>query len=329
MSERTKWSIVVTSSAIAGEARELLTGAGCAVTLLDFTGNVSSAGLAESLRRERPHGIILRQGRLGRDELSASERLRVVSKHGVGVDTIDIPAATRLGVVVMNTPGANSQSVAEHALALMFALARRIPLQDAKVRRGLWDKKDYRGFDLAGKTLGIVGLGRIGRRLAELVAPLPMKVVAFDPAAAPGSVPGVTLTGDLRELLAAADIVSLHCALNPETRGMIGIDEFRLMGKGALFINTARGAIADEAALVRALEEGFIAGAALDTFETEPPSADSPLLRMENVVLSNHIGGVTVESMRNMGVTAARNVLSVLEGGEIDRANVLNPEVLG
>ncbi|MHC4714588.1 MAG: hydroxyacid dehydrogenase [Planctomycetota bacterium] len=329
MSDRTGWSIVVTSSAIAGEARDLLAEAGCDVAFWDFTGNVSSPEFVEFLRRQRPHGIIVRKGRLGEGEFSASGRLRVVSKHGVGVDTIDIPAATRLGIVVMNTPGANSQSVAEHALAFMFALARRIPLQDRKVRRGLWDKKGYRGFDLAGKTLGIVGFGRIGRRLAELVAPLPMKVIAHDPAMAPGSVPGVTLVEELRDLLAAADIVSLHCALTPETRGMIGIEEFRLMGKKALFINTARGAIADETAQVRALEEGLIAGAALDTFETEPPAADSPLFRMDNVVLSNHVGGVTVESMRNMGVTAARNVLSVLEGAQIDRANVLNPEVLG
>jgi D-3-phosphoglycerate dehydrogenase len=326
MDDRRPYNIVVTGPSLSREARELLEARRCAVVYVHGQGSAGLGGLADSMREHLADGLIVRQGSIDRRVLAASGRLRAVSKHGVGVDNIDIAAAAELGIVVMNTPAANFEAVAEHALALVLALARSLPRQDAFVRAGKWSKGEYTGHELAGKALGLVGFGRVGRRLAELVAPLRMGILAYDPwAERSAASPEITFVDELDDLLEQADVVSLHCPLTQETRGMIAGDQLRRMRKDAWLVNTARGAIVEEAALIRALSEKLIAGAALDTFEVEPPNPDNPLFSMDNVIVTNHIGGVSAESMRNMAVGAVENVLCVLDGRQPDSSVVVTP----
>jgi D-3-phosphoglycerate dehydrogenase len=326
MSAQESYRILVTGPALADEAREIMAARGCAVAYVHGEGRDGLGSLTERVRDHRADGLIVRKGKVDRAVLAASDRLRAVCKHGVGVDNIDVRAAAELGIVVMNTPGANFESVAEHTLALMFALARRLPGQDARVRESRWDKSDYRGHELAGKTLGLIGFGRVGRRVAELVAPLGMEIMVYDPWAERSAVAtDITFAEDLGELLPRADIVSLHCPLTADTRGMIGSDQLRRMRRGVWLINTARGAIVDEDALIQALQDGSVGAAGLDTFETEPPDPDNPLFSMDNVVLTNHIAGISVRSFRNMGVGAVENVLTVLDGKTPDPSVVIGP----
>ena len=326
MGDHTALRILVTGPTLDEEAKHLLARRGCAVAYVRGEGDDGLGGLADRMREHRADGLIVRKGKVDRAVLTASDRLRAVAKHGVGVDNIDVQAAAELGIVVMNTPAANFESVAEHTLALMFALARRLPRQDARVRDGKWDKSDYQGDELASKTLGLVGFGRVGRRLAELVAPLRMTVLVYDPWTDRSTATNdITFVDELDELLPRADIVSLHCPLTPETTGMIGGRQLRRMPEHSWLVNTARGAIVEEAALVQALRDGQIAGAALDTFEAEPPDPDNPLFAMENVVLTNHIAGISTRSFRNMGVGAVENVLAVLDGRPPDPSTVITP----
>jgi D-3-phosphoglycerate dehydrogenase len=254
-------------------------------------------------------------GKVTREVMEASPNLRVIAKHGVGVDNIDVAAATDLRIAVLNTPAANYESVAEHVLALMLALAKDISCLDGRMRDGQWDKMGYRGRELLGKTLGLVGFGRIGRRVQELVAPLRMRVLVFDPLLAPEwRWPDVTRVDTLAPLLQAADVVSLHCPLTEKTRGLIGRREFQQMKTTAWLINTARGAVVDEEALIAALEAGEIAGAGLDTFNQEPPADLARLVKAGKTVLTPHVAGVTEESFVRMGVTAAEGILRVLAG---------------
>lgn len=258
-------------------------------------------------------------GKITREVMQASPNLRVIAKHGVGVDNIDVDAATALGIPVLNTPAANFDSVAEHVLAMMLALAKDLVYQDSRMREGHWDKMGSRGRELLNKTLGLVGYGRIGRRVRELVAPFRMKVLVYDPVLRPGGAGhDVTTVGKLDELLAAADIISLHCPLTEKTRGLIGRRELQLMKKTAWLINTARGAVVDEGALIAALKAGEIAGAGLDTFAKEPPEQLALLANAGKTVLSPHLGGVTDESYVRMGVAAAEGIMRVLSGGGPD-----------
>jgi len=320
--------VFVTPPGIAAEAQRILIDAGCSVATADS----AAAGDPELLTRQildhAPEGLIVRAGKVT-SEAVAVPSLRVISKHGIGVENIDVEAATGRGIPVFFTPGANARTVAEHALALIFALARGIPQENARVRAGKWDKGAYTGLELAGKTLGIVGFGRIGGGLARLAAALDMKVLAYDPYAA-DSGPGaaVTMVGDLRELLSTSDFVSLHCPLRHENRGMLGAEEFALMRPQAYLVNTARGGLVDEKALVDALRTGSIAGAALDTFAEEPPDPGNPLLSMENVIVTPHVAGSSPRSLAAMGAMAAENVLSVLEGTGVDASRLVNPEVM-
>ena len=315
--------IFVTGPALAEEAKALLSRRGC-VCAFGHDGD-SPDDIARKLATFQPDGLIVRKGLITEAVIGAAGTLRAISKHGVGVDNIDVAAATARGIPVMITALANYESVAEHTLALIFALSRRIPAQDRKVRQGIWDRGDYGIDDLRGKTLGLVGFGRIARRLVELVRPLEMRVLVFDPYArsAGSSVRFV----DLMELLSLADIVSIHCPLTPETRGLLGRAQLAAMKPTAWIVNTARGAVVDETALIEALRDRRIAGAALDTFSSEPPGPNHPLFAVDSVVVSAHIGGFSRNSFRNMGVGAVENVLAVLDGGMPERACLVNPEV--
>ena len=226
--------------------------------------------------------------------IAAAPKLRVIARAGTGVDNVDVPAATTRGIVVMNAPGANSVSVAEHALALMLSLARAVPAADATMKRGVWDKKKLTGIELRSKTLGLVGLGRIGQEVAARARAFGMEIVAHDPFISEqvAGTLGVELL-DLDGLCARADYISLHIPATPETRHLFNSDRLAKCRKNARIINTARGELIDEAALAKAITSGHIAGAGLDVFETEPPR-DSVLTALPQVVATPHIAASTV-----------------------------------
>jgi D-3-phosphoglycerate dehydrogenase len=250
--------------------------------------------------------------------MRASSKLKVVAKHGAGTNDIDVAAAKRLGVPVLAAVGCNAQSVAEHALSLMLALIKDLRRQDAFVRGGGWEKKSYQGHELRGRKLGLIGMGMIGRSLAAMVRAIGMTVKAYDPYA-PDEAFGadVTREADFDALLAESDVISLHCPLTDTTRNLIGERALGLMKPTALLINTARGEVVDEAALVKALEAGRIAGAGLDTFAPEPPAVDNPLWELPNVIVSPHVGGVTEEARREVSLQTVRNVLALLNSEEV------------
>ncbi len=260
--------------------------------------------------------IVRNQTRVTAELLAAAGRLEVIARAGVGLDNIDVPAASAAGIVVTSTPSQNSISVAELAIGLMLALSRKIVAADRHVRGGGWARNQYMGGELWGKTLGLVGLGRIGCMTARRAAAFGMEIAAYDPYADLDS----PLVAEVRprmlpldELLSAADVVCCHVPLTPETRGLMNLERFRSMKRSAIFVNVARGEIVNEADLVKALQEGLIAGAALDVREREPPVV-SALEAMENVVLVPHIGAFTHEGQHRVTAAVCRDVAAVLAG---------------
>ena len=246
--------------------------------------------------------------------LAAGTRLKVVGRAGIGVDNVDVKAATERGILVVNAPTANALSATEHTFALLLALARNVPAADAALRRGEWERKKFVGVELQGKTLGVVGFGRIGQRVAARARAFEMAVVAHDPFldAAAARRLGVELL-PLADLLARADVVTLHTPLTEQTRGLLGAEELAAMKPGALLVNCARGGVVDEAALLAALDAGPLAGAALDVFAVEPPS-DFALMRHPKVVATPHIGAQTREAQERIATETARMVLAALDG---------------
>lgn len=285
----------------------------------------------DTMRRIMPgvSGVIVRTAPFTREILEAADCLKVIARHGVGVDNIDVRAATERGIVVATTPGANASSVAEHVMMFMLVLARRSIVYDRATRQGMFDiRNSFQTVDLAGKTLGIVGVGRIGSLLARKCrAALDMRVIGYDPFLAKEKARemGVELRDSLDEVLSEADVVSLHLPLTPDTRGLIGRKQLDLMRPSAILINTARGGIVDEDALYEVLRDHRIAGAAIDVFGKEPPDPDNPLLSLDNVVLSPHCAALTLECAQRMAMGAARAVIDVLEGRRPE--GVVNPEV--
>lgn len=261
-------------------------------------------------------GLLVRSAaKVTRETLEKAHRLRVVGRAGVGVDNIDLEAATERGILVMNTPGGNSVAVAEHTFALMLALARHIPAADASMKAGRWEKKKFLGTELRGKTLGVIGLGSIGREVVRRARAFEMRVIATDPYVSPQWARDLNVElVELNRLLAESDYISLHVALTPETRNMISREQFARMKDGVRIINCARGGIIDEEALCEALRSGKVAGAGLDVFAKEPPE-NSPLLQFENVVLTPHIGGSTGEAQEIVGMQIAEQVLEFLRSG--------------
>ena len=247
--------------------------------------------------------------------MEKAPRLRVVGRAGSGVDNIDLDAATQAGILVMNTPGGNSVSVAEQTLALMLALARSIPQANESTKAGKWEKKKFVGTELRGKTLGIIGLGNIGREVVLRARPFEMKILAFDPYVSKRWAEDLNIElVDLPKLLAESDYISLHVALTSETRHMIGRDQFAQMKQGVRIVNCARGGLIDEEALREAINGGKVAGAGLDVFEAEPP-AQSPLLACDNLVATPHIGGSTGEAQEIVGIQIAQQVVEYLRSG--------------
>lgn len=283
--------------------------------------------LADALR-EYDAAIVRSQPKVTADVLESPGKLRAIARAGVGVDNIDVPAATRKGIVVMNTPGGNTVSAAEHTIALMFALARKVPTADAVMKAGGWDRNKFVGSQIAGKTLGVVGLGRIGREVARRAKGLDMTVIALDPfvTAAKAAELGLETATNLDELLPKVDFLTIHVPLSAETKSLIGSRELALMKKTACVLNVARGGIIDEQALADALKAGTIGGAGVDVFSAEPTTADNPLLKAPNAVLTPHLGASTVEAQENVAVEAAQLIADFLLKGQV--ANAVNMAAL-
>ena len=273
------FTVISLGGPVAPEGEEMLRKAGVASL---FTKPYAAKDEVIALLAEKQaDAIIVRQidHRVDEAIMKASPRLRVVAKHGVGTNDIDVAAAARLGLPVLAATGANAHSVAEHALALMFALVKDLRRQDAFVRGGDWANKSYHGHELRGRRLGLVGIGMIGRSLAAMVRPIGMAVSAYDPLAPDEAFgPDIARMTDLDRLLADSDVVSLHCPLTEGTRNLIGARQLALMKPGALLINTARGEVVDEPALIEALRTEAIAGAGLDCFAPEPPGRRQSLV---------------------------------------------------
>jgi D-3-phosphoglycerate dehydrogenase len=288
---------------------------------LDERHGLTGAALQEAIRAA--DGVIVRSGtRITADLLEQPGKLRAVVRAGVGVDNIDVAAATRRGIVVMNTPGGNTVSTAEHTITLLMGLARQLPSADSSLHAGKWERSKFLGTQLAGKTLGVIGLGRIGREVARRAAGLDMKVVGFDPFLAPDRAAqlGIEAASGLDALLPRCDFLTVHTPLTDETRDLIGATQLALLPRGARAINCARGGIINEQALAEALRSGHLAGAALDVFVEEPPPADHPLLKLPNVVVTPHLGAATIEAQASVAREAAQLLIDFLQKGVVQFA---------
>jgi D-3-phosphoglycerate dehydrogenase len=268
--------------------------------------------------------------RVDAEALGHAPRLKVVARAGVGLDNIDVPAATERGVMVVNAPTSNIVSAAEHAIALLLAVARHVPAADASLRSGQWKRSSFGGLELAGKTVGVVGLGKIGQLVAQRLAAFGTTLIAYDPYVSPARAAqlGITLT-DLDELLSRADVISLHLPKTPETLGMIGADQLAKTKPGVLIVNAARGGLVDEQALAEAVRTGQVGGAGIDVFTTEPCTA-SPLFELPQVVVTPHLGASTAEAQDRAGTDVANSVLLALRGEFVpDAVNVISGGVVG
>lgn len=271
----------------------------------------------EELKKEiaQYDGLVIRSAtKVTAEIIEAAEKLKVVGRAGIGLDNVDVPAASKRGIVVMNAPDGNATTAAEHALAMMMALTRNIPQATARLKAGGWDKKKFQGREVTGKTLGIIGIGRIGAIVANRSQGLHMKVIAYDPHMPKDLVDklGVELVS-FDDLCKRADYISVHVPLTKETRKLVSADAFRMMKKDAMFIDCARGGVVDEEALYEALRNKEIAGAALDVFEKEPTSLETtPLLGLDNFICTPHLGASTAEAQENVAVTIAEQMADYL-----------------
>ncbi len=276
-------------------------------------------------------GLIVRsETKVTSDVISQAKEMKIIGRAGAGVDNIDVDAATKRGIIVMNAPGGNTITTAEHATSLMLALSRKIPQANISMREGKWEKNRFLGQEIFQKTLGIIGLGRIGSIVADRALGLKMKVIAYDPYIFPevASKMGVELVS-LEELFSRSDYISLHLPLTPETRNLLNIEAFRKMKKGVKIINCARGGIINERALCEAIKEGIVSGAALDVFEKEPPGKN-PLLQLEEVISTPHLGAATDEAQVNVAILIAQQIVDYFTNGTIRNAvnfPPLSPEI--
>jgi D-3-phosphoglycerate dehydrogenase len=298
--------VIVTGADLAEQAVELLAGFD-----IVYAGKTPDEDyLVDLCRQHQPVAIIVRYGRITARVLDASPRLRVISKHGTGIDTIDQEAAAARGIAVKAAVGANAPAVAEHTWALILACAKNVSALDQRMHGGHWDKATHKSLELRGRTLGLVGLGAIGARVAAVGRAMDMRVIAHDPFAK-AAPEGVELL-PLADVIAQADVLSLHCPLTQDNANMLNAASLATMRPGAIVVNTARGGLIDEAALADALTSGALRAAGLDSFQVEPFAAGHPFTAIPNVILSPHIGGVTSDAYVGMGTAAAQNVLAVL-----------------
>jgi D-3-phosphoglycerate dehydrogenase len=261
-------------------------------------------------RRHDPVAIIVRYSKVGAAAMDAAPSLKVISKHGSGTDTIDKAAAKARGIEVVAAVGANAAAVAEQALALLLACAKSVPQLNERMHEGHWDKATHKSLELSGRTIGLVGLGAIGLCFAKMVDALGMRVLGFDPFAR--NLPDYVQPADLETIWRESDAISLHCPLTDDNRGLLNADTLALCRQGVIVVNTARGGLIDEAALLAAVRSGQVRMAGLDSFAVEPMTAGHLFQHQPGFILSPHIGGVTSDAYVNMGLGAARNALAVL-----------------
>ena len=302
------------------------------IETITFPNAIAQPDFNALLQQHAPvHAVALGGTRFGENELNSAGDMRVVTRIGVGFDSVDIPALNKRRIPLMTTGIANSPSVAEAALFMMLALAKRAAELDALVKANRWRQRlGVIPADVLGKTVVVVGFGRIGTRTVRRCLAMEMNVLVYDPfkPAAEISAAGAEPVSDLDAALPRADFVSIHCPKSPQTINMFNADRLALMKPSAFLVNTARGGIVDEKALYAALTTGKLAGAGLDVFEFEPPQEDNPLLKLANVITAPHVAGVTREAMERMGLQTARNILSAFDGDLISE-NVVNREILG
>ena len=302
----TKPALLVTGADLAPQALALLNDFDVV-----FAGKTpSEADIVGLCARHDPVAIIVRYGKVGAAAIAAAPSLRVISKHGAGTDTIDKAAAAARGVAVVAAVGANAAAVAEHALALLLACAKSVTLLNERMHAGHWDKSTHKSVELGGRTVGLVGLGAIGLRFARMVDALGMRVIGFDPYAR--DLPEFIEPVDLGTLWSESDVVSLHCPLTADNAGLVDADTLGRCKRGVILVNTARGGLVDEGALLAALRSGHVAAAGLDSFAVEPMPQGHPFQGEPRIVLSPHIGGVTADAYVAMGVAAAENALASL-----------------
>lgn len=257
-----------------------------------------------------PVAIIARYGKISARVIDACQRLRVISKHGTGIDTIDSAAATARGIAVKAAAGANAAAVAEHTWAIILACAKNVVRLDGRMRAGHWDKATHKSMELKGRTLGLVGLGAIGLRVAETGIALGMRVIAYDPFSK--AFPAGVARRELDDVIASSDVLSLHCPLTAHNANMINAATLATMRQGAILVNTARGGLIDEAALAKTLRSGKLRAAGLDSFQVEPYSGDHEFSSLPDAILTPHVAGVTDDAYVGMGTAAAQNVLDEL-----------------
>ncbi len=293
---------------------------------IDDRSDLRGDALKEAIRAA--DGVIVRSAtRITADLLDEPGKLRAIARAGVGVDNIDVGAATRKGIVVMNTPGGNTFSTAELTLSVLLALARNIPAADTSVKAGKWEKSKFTGTQLNGKTLGVVGVGNVGRVVCRVGVALGMIVIGHDPFLSPERAAEMDIerATDLDAMLPRCDFLTVHVTLNEQTRNLLDARRLAKLKKGARVANCARGGIINEAALVEALRSGHLAGAALDVFEQEPLPADHPLLKLPNVVLTPHLGASTREAQLSVALEAAQLLIDFLQKGEVRHAVNMTP----
>ena len=318
-----RWNVLITE--VLHESMVKILEEECEIELNPHKRPFTVSELAEEIRDV--DGLLMTRENASKEIIDSARKLKVIARVGAGVDNVDLKEATKRGIMVVTAPGGNAESVSEMIFAQILILARRLEPAISSIRAGRWERHRFVGHELYGKTMGIIGLGNIGYRVALKAGAFGMKVLYSDPYIEADQARDVSATRvDLDTLLAESDFVSVNCVLTPKTRGLIGERELKLMKKSAFIVNTARGPIIDEKALYKALTQRWIAEAALDVFEKEPPEGDNPLLRLENLLPTPHLGSFTEEALRNISVICAEDVLKVLHGEK--PLNLVNKEVL-
>ena len=316
-----RFDVIMTAPRLAAPAVAVLEASGCRIHYMQPYPSAEAVGALA--RAVAAHAILSRQGPVDAAAMDASPNLRIVARHGVGVDDVDIAAAAALGIMVARAPGSNTTAVAEHTLALILALAKDLRPLGATIAAGGWRGAAGQVRDIEGLGLGLLGFGAIGRAVARLALAFGMQVAACDPAAQP--MDGVTLVATPPDLWPLASVLSLHCPYLPATHHVVDAAAIADMPRGGFVINTARGGLIDEPALVAALDAGHLAGAALDVFETEPPAAHDPLRNHPRVLVTPHVAGVTPRSLDAMGTMAAECIAACLTGGTVPPDRIVSP----
>ena len=320
--------ILISGRLISGDAVKLMQDH--QLTVIASDPDHHGTDLPTLIRETEPDGIIIRTGSLSADTIHATPSLKVIAKHGVGVDMIDLDAASARAIPVMITPGTNARSVAEHTLALLLSVMKDIPGLDRRLNQGQWEKASHRGVELSAKHVGLIGFGAIAQEFASMLGAFGVGLTALTRRLPDNAemFKNVAFTNDLNTLLNQCDVISMHCPLTDDTRALLGAEEFAQVKPGAFIINTARGGLIDEDALLTALETGNVRGAGLDCFVSEPPSPTSKLLAHPRVVATPHIAWATEEAANNMGVITAQNIITCLNGERPPSTHIANFDAL-